>query len=107
MYPKKRSKQIIFIFLFIIRQMRQWDIQQQVFKTSRLIRHQEYGTYESNRDNISGRPSPSNSTPMALGQLSHTSLKEIFFFIRILFFFHIESNDNQPSKTPKQLPSSH
>jgi hypothetical protein len=50
--------------------MRQWDIQQQAFKTSRLIKHQEYGTYESNRGNISGRPGPSNSTPMTLHELS-------------------------------------
>ena len=62
---------------FSSRQMRQWDIQQQVFKTSRLIRHQEYGTYDSNRGNISGRPGPSNSTPMTLHQLSKTSLTEI------------------------------
>jgi len=52
----------------LIRQMRQWDIQQQVFKTSRLIRHEEYGTFNSNRGNISGRPSPSNSTPMTSNQ---------------------------------------
>jgi hypothetical protein len=57
--------------------MRQWDIQQQTFKTSRLIRHQEYGTYLSNRGNISGRPSPTNSTPMTSHELS-TSLKLIF-----------------------------
>jgi len=55
--------------------MRQWDIQQQVFKTSRLIKHQEYGTFDSNRGNISGRPSISNSTPMTLNRLSKTSLK--------------------------------
>jgi len=53
-------------------QMRQWDIQQQVFKTSRLIKHQEYGTYESNHGNISGRPSPTNSTPVTLHQASKT-----------------------------------
>ncbi|CAF0913849.1 unnamed protein product [Adineta steineri] len=53
-------------------QMRQWDIQQQVFKTSRLIKHQEYGTFESNRGNISGRPSPSNSTPISLHETSKT-----------------------------------
>jgi len=46
--------------------MKQWDIQPQVFKTSRLIKHQEYGTYGSNRGNISGRPSPSNTTPSSL-----------------------------------------
>lgn len=55
--------------------MRQWDIQQQVFKTSRLIKHQEYGTFESNRGNISGRPCPSNSTPTTLHEISKTSLK--------------------------------
>lgn len=57
-------------FFCLIRQMRQWDIQQQVFKTSRLIRHEEYGTFNSNRGNISGRPSPSNSTPVTLNQVS-------------------------------------
>jgi hypothetical protein len=61
--------------------MRQWDIQQQTFKTSRLIRHQEYGTYLSNRGNISGRPSPTNSTPpMTFDDSSTTSLKSIFGF---------------------------
>jgi hypothetical protein len=89
--------------------MRQWDIQQQAFKTSRLIRHQEYGTYESNRGNISGRPSPSNSTPMSLHHLSKTSLTSIFslhFFLT--FFSHTESaakpDEKQLSKTPN--PSS-
>jgi hypothetical protein len=69
--------------------MRQWDIQQQAFKTSRLIRHQEYGTYESNRGNISGRPSPSNSTPITLHKLPQTSLDEIFdlFFVFERIFF--------------------
>ncbi|UJR27117.1 hypothetical protein I4U23_008416 [Adineta vaga] len=55
-------------------QMKQWDIQQQVFKTSRLIKHQEYGTYNSNRGNISGRPSPSNSTPVTLHEATKASL---------------------------------
>jgi hypothetical protein len=70
--------------------MKQWDIQQQVFKTSRLIKHQEYGTYESNRGNISGRPSPSNSTPMTLHELSETSIKLSFlliFFSKYFLFF--------------------
>jgi hypothetical protein len=58
--------------------MKQWDIQQQVFKTSRLIKHQQYGTYDSNRGNISGRPAPSNSTPVTLHQLPKTSLKSFF-----------------------------
>ncbi|CAF1337353.1 unnamed protein product [Adineta ricciae] len=53
-------------------QMRQWDIQQQAFKTSRLIRHQEYGTFYSNRGNISGRPSHSNSTPVNFHETSKT-----------------------------------
>ncbi|CAF1060935.1 unnamed protein product [Rotaria sordida] len=50
--------------------MRQWDMNQQAFKTSRLIKYQEYGTYESNHGNISGRPCLSNSTPMTLHQLA-------------------------------------
>jgi hypothetical protein len=86
--------------------MRQWDIQQQVFKTSRLIKHQEYGTYESNRGNISGRPSPSNSTPMTLHQLPKTSLKT--HFLPVLFsnsFFHIESNATELSKTSNRSSS--
>ncbi len=69
---------IIFFIDFSIRQMKQWDIQQQVFKTSRLIKHQQYGTYDSNRGNISGRPAPSNSTPVTLHQLPKTSLKSFF-----------------------------
>jgi hypothetical protein len=73
-------------------QMRQWDIQQQVFKTSRLIKHQEYGTYESNRGNISGRPSPSNSTPMTLHQLSKT--KSV-----------ANPKENQTPEVPKQVSS--
>ena len=53
--------------------MRQWDVQQQVFKTSRLIKHQEYGTFGSHRGNISGRPGPSNSTPMTMSDASNKS----------------------------------
>jgi hypothetical protein len=89
--------------------MKQWDIQQQVFKTSRLIKHQEYGTYESNRGNISGRPSPSNSTPMTLHELPKPSMKLSFlliFFFKIFFVFHIESianpNPNPLLKAPNQ-----
>ena len=66
-----------------IRQMRQWDIQQQVFKTSRLIRHQEYGTYDSNRGNISGRPSPSNSTPITVHHVAKTSMNLIRYSFSI------------------------
>lgn len=65
--------------------MRQWDIQQQTFKTSRLIRHQEYGTYDSNRGNISGRPSPSNSTPMTVHHVAKTSMY-LFNLIKLIFF---------------------
>ena len=59
--------------------MRQWDVQQQAFKTSRLIKHQEYGTYESNRNNISGRPGLSNSTPTTLHQLTKSLIIVVFF----------------------------
>jgi hypothetical protein len=85
MYQK--NKIYFSLFYFSTRQMRQWDIQQQVFKTSRLIKHQEYGTYESNRGNISGRPSPSNSTPMTLHQLPKTGSKETFFLFVFKYFF--------------------
>ena len=66
------------IHFFSFSQMRQWDIQQQAFKTSRLIRHQEYGTFNSNRGNISGRPSPSNSTPITVHQVTERRMMHIF-----------------------------
>ncbi|CAM4801109.1 unnamed protein product [Rotaria magnacalcarata] len=46
--------------------MRQKDLEHEAFKSSRFIKYQEYGTYESNRNNISGRPCLSNSTPITL-----------------------------------------
>ncbi|CAF0908384.1 unnamed protein product [Rotaria sp. Silwood1] len=52
--------------------MKQWDMNQQAFKTSRLIKYQEYGTFESNRGNISGRPGLSNSTPSTLHHLAQS-----------------------------------
>ncbi|CAF3317651.1 unnamed protein product [Rotaria socialis] len=50
--------------------MRQKDLEHEAFKASRFIKYQEYGTYESNRNNISGRPCLSNSTPMSLSHLA-------------------------------------
>lgn len=90
--------------------MRQWDIQQQAFKTSRLIRHQEYGTFSSHRGNISGRPSPSNSTPITVHQATDRRRKCLFLFNWIeLISFDLESQSNpqkiQSSKASKQLPS--
>lgn len=66
------------IHFFAFSQMRQWDIQQQAFKTSRLIRHQEYGTFNSHRGNISGRPSPSNSTPTTVHHVTERRMIQIF-----------------------------
>lgn len=81
------------------RLMRQWDVQQQVFKTSRLIRHQEYGTFESNRGNISGHPGPSNSTPMTMHNLSQTSSLVINIFIQsfsLRYFLEATNTAGQP-----------
>lgn len=93
-----------------LRRMRQWDQQLQVFKTSRLIKYQEYGTYESHRGNISGRPCLSNSTPMTLHSLAKTSSSSIsscLFLMNIFFVIEsasISSGDKQaaiPAPTKK------
>lgn len=71
---KIRNSVHSFPYLFLFRRMKQRDLENEAFKSSRLLQYQQYGTYDSNRGNISGRPGLSNSTPMTLHHLAKSSI---------------------------------